>query len=114
MRLVALFVSLWLPLQGYVAPLMPYCQHADSQSGRSDEAMPCHGGHADEAGEAQQEATQICPDCDACGLCHLAGSAAPVSLALPWSHRNEGADLPLYSRPYRSHIPEQPGRPPLA
>lgn len=110
-RIVVLFVSLWLPLQGFAAPLMPYCQHAGSQPA---EAMPCHGGQSGEANEAQQERGQPGQNCDGCGLCHMASTAAPVSRASVWSQVIQGADLPLYSNLYRSHIPEQPRRPPLA
>lgn len=108
-RLVVLFLSLWLPLQGFAAPLMSYCQHAGSLP---EEAMPCHAGQAGEADDVRREREKPCQDCDGCGLCHLASSSAPISPAPVLSPMIRGAELPRYNHLYRSHIPEQPRRPP--
>ncbi|MCU0840144.1 MAG: hypothetical protein MUC79_00300 [Thiobacillaceae bacterium] len=109
-RVVVLFIALWLPLQGFAAPLMPFCQHEPIQPA---EAMPCHGVLSDQANEAETGQQAGHSDCDGCVLCHMASTAAPICPAPVCCPVLGGDDLPFHNSFYRSHIPEQPGRPPL-
>jgi hypothetical protein len=97
-----LFLILWLPLQGFAAPLMPFCQHAQNDA----EAMPCHGDQGDDADTAPTA------DCDGCSLCHLCGSPAQLVFVGWHDIPRAGAALAVFSESFSSHIPAHPRRPP--
>lgn len=106
---LVLFLVLWLPLQGFALPLMPFCQHGHQQeagavSDHCPHQAPDQG--ADDAGKHAQ-------DCDGCSLCHLASASAPITDLPHQADAAPGADLPPYFGFYRSHIPERAQRPPL-
>lgn len=132
---VVVFISLWLPLQGYGAVAMPFCKHGpampdssvavpvqvDSQSGDFEHAHEGHAGmqHHDTAAGHQpadpgnstgEEAGMGCNDC---GACQLACAPSIVSrIANVVSLGSPVYDL-LPVESLDSVSPEQLQRPPL-
>lgn len=112
---LVLYLILWLPLQGFALPLMPFCRHGHPQSEAPATAVDGHcQHHAPDQAQGASDAGQHAQSCDGCSLCHLAGASAPVSDRPQLSGDPPPSDLPRYSGHYRSHIPDQPDRPPLA
>jgi hypothetical protein len=128
--LVAL-ISLWLPVQGYCAVAMPFCQqqgmaaagaaHTELSQGHHD-AHPGHTAHNDSpsgaAGisHAEHGGSDVTSGlaCNNCGACHLACSPAisaiaPVAVLIGDSVlESSPADSPHF------FYPEQLQRPPLS
>ena len=125
----SVLIALWLPLQGYGAVTMPFCEHgmgvaanaADSgHRGDHSIAHPGHGvaaqgHHATHHSVHSETATDKGSTlaCNNCGACHLACSplllSAPIVLAVA-----ETADFETKpSQSFLSFSPEQLQRPPL-
>jgi hypothetical protein len=107
---LVILLVLWLPLQGYAAPMMPFCQHGHECASGMDGAdgLPCcpdHQSHHDKTPAS---------GCDNCAFCHLCATPAPLAaellvVATPPPARG---DLPMFTESFRSHIPEYLWRPP--
>lgn len=115
-----LFLILWLPLQGFAVPLMPYCQHGHRQETAQPVWVDSHCQQPVEACCPHGTTQSVAPaqgathgqDCDGCSLCHLATGSALLTAYLPLAGVTSSVDLPRYARFYRSYIPQQPQRPP--
>jgi ferredoxin len=128
---IVALISLWLPLQGYGAIAMPFCQQhgmAAAGTGLADtsqehhDAHPGHMAHNDSPSDAAgiSHAEHASSDaasglaCNNCGACHLACSPAisaiaPIAVLI--------GDSVLESAPADSphfFYPEQLQRPPLS
>ena len=128
--LVAL-ISLWLPVQGYCAVAMPFCQQQGMAAAGAAHTEPSQEHHVDHSGhmahnDSPTDATGISHSehtssdatsglaCNNCGACHLACSPAiaaiaPVAVLI--------GDFVLESSPADSphfFYPEQLQRPPLS
>ena len=132
--ILSVLIVLWLPLQGYAAVAMPFCQHsmaaASAHPGSADHSQHHHDAHSRMIrGDAQDstpqsgvadigaqstgmgEASGLA--CNNCGACHLACAPAivaivSVSLLIAGSVLESArADSPHY------FYPEQPQHPPL-
>ena len=89
--LLVLLMSLWLPLQGVAAVVMPFCQHSLA-AGQADETPAGHAGaHGDtmdhsahQAMSAQQtdSVQNLLTACDDCGHCNLSCASTLPSAAL--------------------------------
>ena len=87
-KLLLICLMLWLPLQGYAAATMPFCQHnapksqgqhAQHQMSQQAQAQAQndqdpHAGHAQHQGKNNTA-------CDNCSLCHMCGAMALPSFA---------------------------------
>lgn len=121
--LIAVLMIAWLPLQGWAAVAMPFCQHGhdhgDATSARS--ADHGHGAQADDAGPTghlrdAHTASGKAPGalCSDCGPCHLAcaSSLASTQISVPLAPMAR-----IYPQvAHRSLVlfyPEQPNPPPL-
>jgi hypothetical protein len=97
---VALLLLTTLPLQGYAAVAMPFCQHSAAKNAQASDTH-----------SASQTANPACDDCAYCQAC-----ASPV---LPTIQRESTTTRdPAYHGRGVAHFlgftPEQPYRPPLA
>ena len=110
-KLLLICLMLWLPLQGYAATVMPFCQHgkqdqhASHQMAQGDQGAPtAHDQHHDSSNTP----------CDNCTLCHMCSAMALPSFAaqLPIKPDNFFAVPSLAA--YSPIFLEQPQRPPLA
>jgi ferredoxin len=126
---IVALISLWLPLQGYGAIAMPFCQQhgmAAAGTGLADtehhDAHPGHMAHNDSPTDAAgiSHAKHASSDatgglaCNNCGACHLACSPA-ISAIAPIAALI--GDFDLESAPADSphfFYPEQLQRPPLS
>jgi hypothetical protein len=126
--LLALLMILWLPVQGYAAIAMPFCEHAMHAASAGHASMQ-GGGPGNDALEhahhgavwSSEHASPTGPDhhstavdCNDCGACHLACSPAapPVQHELAPAQRERFALVSPALPPL--FVPEQPKRPPLA
>ena len=131
--ILSVLIALWLPLQGYAAVAMPFCQHsmaaASAHPDNADHSVHYHDGHSAGArGNAQGSVSQSGDDhslhtavmgeasglaCNNCGACHLACAPAIVAIvSVPLLIagsvlESAPADFPQF------FYPEQPQRPPL-
>jgi ferredoxin len=131
--ILSVLIALWLPLQGYAAVAMPFCQHsmaaASTHAGNSGHSQHHHGSHVDRTrGEAQDNAFQSAEAgspqtaamgeasglaCNNCGACHLACAPAIVAImSIPLLVADSVLESALADAPQRFY-PEQPQRPPL-
>lgn len=106
--LVALLLLTTLPLQGYAAVAMPFCQHSAAKSAQALD----HSQHKDHAA-AHSDSQAANPGCDDCAYCQAC--ASPV---LPTIQRDSTATRgPAYHARgvvrFIGFTPEQPHRPPL-
>ena len=127
-KLLLICLMLWLPLQGYAAATMPFCQHNAPKSqgpqsnqhaqhqmpqqapeqaqGQAQNGQDPHAGHAQHHGKGSTA-------CDNCTLCHMCSAMALPSFAAPVSVK----PTHLFNIPSQvSFSPiflEQPQRPPL-
>lgn len=110
-RVMFTIMLLWLPLQGYAALSMPFCQdthHHHAMSGTQDSDGDCcpgeeHDGHHTKA-----------LTCDDCSFCHLCTQGA-LFFNLPPVADNVTKVEPSHSTTaFKLYFPEQPQRPPLA
>jgi hypothetical protein len=128
--LLALLMILWLPVQGYAAIAMPFCEHAmhgapvghisvAAVQGVGDGNTRDHAHHSavsssEHASPAGNHHDSPAADCNDCGACHLACSPAvpPVRHDLAPAQRERFALASPAVPPL--FVPEQPKRPPLA
>jgi hypothetical protein len=102
-KFIALMLLLTLPLQGYSALAMPFCEHQSAH----DSAR-----HADPAMHDQEQQ----PDrlaCDDCAFCQLCASPALLPVAEPPLSDSGGRFRAFYSPRFVLFVPEQHERPPL-
>lgn len=93
MKLVlVLLMSLWLPLQGVAAVIMPFCKHSlanpDQPSAAHHAAPEDHAGHSGhhlghDGQEADDSSGSMLTACDDCGHCHLSCAVSLPSPSLP-------------------------------
>jgi hypothetical protein len=113
--LLICWMTVWLPLSGAMAMVMPYQWTFDSPStdvvavaGNVESSLPCHVAMA-----ADPTPDAGVPDaCLHCDLCHLANAliAPAIPVVLP-DHVH--APTPAWGKiAFASHIPELPQRPP--
>jgi len=129
MALVA-FISLWLPVQGYDAVAMPFCQQdgmAADGTGLADSSQAHHDAHAghmaqndssaDAAGNSHNEhddsGTTSGLACNNCGACHLACSPSLTALSPAITTTGSSVFSPTATDSPHSFFPEQLLRPPL-
>jgi hypothetical protein len=131
--ILSVLIALWLPLQGYAAVAMPFCQHrmaaASVHPGIADHSRHHHDGHSDmtrshaqgsisQSADAGSQQTAVMGEtsglaCNNCGVCHLVCAPAivsivSVSLLIAGSVLESAlADAPQF------FYPEQAQRPPL-
>lgn len=111
LRLLLIWLALaGLPLQGFAAATMAFCQHgAPDASGQAD-AHQGHHGDAHPEHDKSGGAKQACGDCTPCHLCN-AFALSSASAAV----RGETASIyvtRLTPQP-DGFLPDQPRRPPL-
>lgn len=130
--ILSVLIALWLPLQGYTAVAMPFCQHrmapASTYGETADHSQHHHDGHSSHMTHADapndsaaiSHANHVGSDntgglgCNNCGACHLACAPAisavvPVYLSIGNAVLESApADAP------RFFYPEQLQRPPLS
>jgi ferredoxin len=131
--ILSVLIALWLPLQGYTAVTMPFCQHrmaaASAHSGNADHSQHHHDGHSDRArghaqGNTSQSSDADSPQpaamgeasglaCNNCGACHLACAPAIVAIvSVPLLIAGSVLESALADS-LQLFYPEQPQRPPL-
>ena len=131
--LLSVLIALWLPLQGYAAVAMPFCQHsmaaASAHSANAGHAKHHHDGHPD--GMRGDTEGRVSPSadtdsrqpavmgeasglaCNNCGACHLACAPALVAfVSVPLLIAGSVLESALADSPHFFY-PEQPQRPPL-
>ncbi|MFN0318501.1 MAG: hypothetical protein ACKVQA_26040 [Burkholderiales bacterium] len=128
-RLLMVFVVLWLPLQGVVAAVMPFCKHAMTEgklpgTPRTQESdaveqsrhthhapgnSMTHSAHTEHPSEGSLLVMLACDNCDACHLAcatFVPAQHNTVSYALAHVYR------PYFSSYYSLLAPEQLLHPP--
>jgi ferredoxin len=123
--LVAL-ISLWLPVQGYGAVAMPFCQQhgmAADGTGLADSSHEHHDAHAghmahndsstDAAGNSHDEHDASGLACNNCGACHLACSPSLTAVSPALIAIGNPVFSPTAAESPHSFFPEQLQRPPL-
>lgn len=127
---IIVFIALWLPLQGYGAVAMPFCEHGpampDSSVAVSADTAAQHGhqshtgiAHDEHEVDSQSASSDIFTDrhaglgCNDCGACQLA--CAPLIVSTVTYFATTGS--PVYDLPSVASLtsisPEQLQRPPL-
>lgn len=117
-------MALWLPMQGYAAVVMPFCQHSlagnQSHAGHEGTAAQPHEGHTHHHAENSGAGTPQAHTghasglaCNDCGACHLACSPA-IAAAVTLQVRVEASVYePVPAVTVHLFYPEQPLHPPL-
>lgn len=122
--LVSLLMMLWLPLNGYAAVVMPFCQHggagmiADGSMPSENHAGKTHQGHVGSHAEhgvghsvpADDAGSKLA--CNDCGVCHLACSPLLMSEAAKFVPAGLAVFNVQKHPPLISFSPEQPLHPP--
>jgi hypothetical protein len=120
--MTALLMILWLPLQGFAAVAMPFCQHAMQGRTAGTAVADPHARHAAHQHHQPTSAKDAQPPhdsgalfaCNDCGVCHLACTpAAPLSVLCMNSDATYAYSERIPALP-PLFIPEQLHRPPLA
>jgi hypothetical protein len=122
--IVSVLMALWLPINGYVALAMPFCQHggadmsahetmsAVDHSGMAHHADPDSGAEHDAGPSVSTDPTGSGLACNDCGVCHLACSPLLMSEAISFKPTGHNVfDVQVQPSPH-SFSPEQPQRPP--
>ncbi len=123
--LLSVLMTLWLPVSGYAAVAMPFCQHglAGGQSHIAPTATLADNDHAHHhhhaanhsPGDAQSQSGHAGSlACNDCGACHLACSpaiVAAVTVQLPYE---ASVYQPVAAGAAHLFYPEQPLHPPLS
>jgi hypothetical protein len=121
--LIVLLMSLWLPLQGVAAIVMPFCKHSLDAGAQtlhaghtvSHTVADDHAGsdHTQHAAHAPDPATASLQPCDDCGHCQLSAASTLPAAELPASPPNV-AILPASLEPVIAGVvPALLNRPPL-
>ena len=73
---------LWLPLQGYAAIMMPFCQHQaqDDQHAQHQMTQQAQSEQNSQASHHQHSGQTSTP-CDNCSLCHMCSAMALPAFA---------------------------------
>lgn len=83
-KLIIQFIILWLPLQGVIAAVMPFCEHGlvtgtdrshlqqGGQGDHSHHASSAVEDHSDHGVKKSNQSSLVNLVCDDCGVCHLA------------------------------------------
>ncbi len=109
-KLLLICLMLWLPLQGYAATVMPFCQHgkqdqhASHQMAQDDQGAP--------TANDQHHGSSNTP-CDNCALCHLCSAMALPSFAAQLPIKPDNFFAVPSQAAYSPIFLEQPQRPPL-
>lgn len=124
--MLVLLMSLWLPLQGVAAVIMPFCKHSLGNSGQSSAvhhaALDDHSGHSDheqgghhghDAQQAHGDSGSMLTACDDCGHCHLSCAFTLPSPALPNTAEISFATPQTVAVLPRGIVPFLLNRPPL-
>lgn len=129
-KLVIVFIALWLPLQGYGAVAMPFCDHGPSMpdsfatvSAHTDAhdgnqghvAKPTHDHATDHDSSRSDKSSQKHAGlgCNDCGPCQLACAPLIFSTAPHLSSTGSPVYDPLPIASLTSFSPEQLQRPPV-
>jgi len=129
--LISLFISLWLPLQGYGAVVMPFCQQHGMATGGASHSEPSHEHHSGHSGHGIHQESSADPAgvahseqdggdatnglaCNNCGACHLACSPAIAAIAPVADLIGDSILEPLPADSPHFFYPEQLQRPPLS
>lgn len=125
-----MLIALWLPLQGYGAVAMPFCEHGPAMPD-SSVAVSAHAGtqdghhghhgvpHRDHEGDPQSASSDNSTDkhadlgCNDCGACQLACAPLIVSTVTHFASTGSPVYVPLPIASLTSISPEQLQRPPL-
>jgi len=131
--ILSVLIALWLPLQGYAAVAMPFCQHSmaatSAHAPNADHSQHHHDSHSHMTrGNAQERTSHFAgansPQpavmgsasglaCNDCGTCHLACAPAIVTIvSVPLLIAGSVLESDLADSPYFFY-PEQAQRPPL-
>ena len=127
---IVVFIALWLPLQGYGAVAMPFCEHGpampDSSAAVSvhTDVQDGHQGHTGGSNhkheaDSQSASSDISTDghaglgCNDCGACQLACAPLIVSTVMHFATTGSPIYDPLPVASLTSISPEQLQRPPL-
>ena len=129
-KLVTVFIALWLPLQGYGAVAMPFCDHGPSmpdpsaavsvhpdahEVDRAHVANPTHDHAANHDSSSSDKSShkQAGLGCSDCGPCQLA--CAPLIFSAVPHFASSGSPVydPTPIASLTSISPEQIQRPPL-
>jgi hypothetical protein len=113
-KLILGFLLLWLPLQGFAAAGMSFCQHDHTpppaaQAGMQDQHAGHDCGHDQDSPSATTQ-TQ----CDDCGYCHLGGAPALLPKPADLSDIASFSFKFAFDTHFPLFFPQQPQRPPLA
>jgi hypothetical protein len=124
--IISLLMALWLPINGYGAVAMPFCQHggadmsahatmpAGDHSGMVHHADPDSGAEHDAGPSVSTDPTLSGLVCNDCGVCHLACSPVLMSETILFEPAGHNVfDVQVHPSPH-SFSPEQPQRPPRA
>ena len=132
--ILSVAIVLWLPLQGYAAVAMPFCQHnmaansAHTHNGTADHSQHHHDGHSGHMAQTDapndragiSHTSHVGSDdtgglrCNNCGACHLACAPAIVAIvSVPLLITGSVLESALADSP-QFFYPEQPQRPPLS
>ena len=124
--ILSVLIALWLPLQGYAAVAMPFCQHsmaaASAHSGNPDHSVahPGHGtaAHGDQAADHSGHSNTVTDKgstlaCNNCGACHLACSPLLLSAPVVFAVAETAVFETKFLQSFLSFSPEQLQRPPL-
>lgn len=127
---IVAFIALWLPLQGYGAVAMPFCEHGPAMPDSSvavSAHMGTQNGHQGTSGVASHEHEADAQaaswggstdkhaglGCNDCGACQLACAPLIVSTLTYFATTGSPAYDPLPVASLTSFSPEQLQRPPL-
>ena len=113
-KFLLICLMLWLPLQGYAATTMPFCQQGthDQKTHHQMSAM-AQDGQATNAGHDQHNG-KANTACDGCTLCHMCSAMAlPLFAAQAHIKPDNLYTIPAQAA-FNPHFPEQLQRPPLA
>ena len=131
--ILSVLIAMWLPLQGYAAVAMPFCQHSmaavSAHAGDADHSRHHHDGHShmthvDAPGSISQSTDANGPQttltgeagglaCNDCGACHLACAPAIAAIvSVPLLIAGSVLESALADSPHFFY-PELPQRPPL-
>ena len=128
--IVSVLIALWLPLQGYGAVAMPFCEHGPAMPDASA-AVSAHVGaqdghhgltgvsHHENEGDSRSASSDNSTDrhaglgCNDCGACQLACAPLIVSTVAHFATTGSPVYDPLPVASLTSISPEQLQRPPL-
>lgn len=122
--LLVLLMSLWLPLQGVAAVVMPFCQHSlaagqssmlEGEHATAHGDMMDHSAHQETTPSQQHDGSQyLLTACDDCGHCNLSCASTLPSTQLQAVTSVQVAVAPYSILPALAGVvPHRLNRPPL-